>query len=126
VESHLQGYNHFYVFIEFTKNISSNKYRKISPVNDLLDKGEFTLEDLLEEDELIQEVKSKNERLIELFLLSFKLLFNFCIFLLILLLILYFSLIKDRTIDHLLDFIIYPAYPADTEKRTYKYEFNYY
>jgi hypothetical protein len=31
-----------------------------------LEKGEFTLENLLEEDELIQEVKAKNEQLIEL------------------------------------------------------------
>lgn len=38
----------------------------ISPINDLLDKGVFTLENLLEEDELIQEVKAKNELLIEL------------------------------------------------------------
>lgn len=37
-----------------------------SPINDLLEKGEFTLENLLEEDELIQEVKAKNEQLIEL------------------------------------------------------------
>jgi serine/threonine-protein phosphatase 6 regulatory subunit 3 len=48
-------------------SIKINVFLKtISPVNDLLDRGEFTLEDLLEEDELIQEVKSKNERLIEL------------------------------------------------------------
>lgn len=38
-----------------------------SPVNDLLDNGDFTLEDLLVEDEIIQEMKSKNERLIELY-----------------------------------------------------------
>ena len=37
-----------------------------SNINDLLDKGEFSLEELLEEDELIQEVSSKNERLIDL------------------------------------------------------------
>lgn len=37
-----------------------------SAINDILDKEDFTLEELLEEDELIQEVKSKNDRLIEL------------------------------------------------------------
>jgi hypothetical protein len=37
-----------------------------SPINDLLEMGEFTLENLLEEDELIQEVKAKNELLINL------------------------------------------------------------
>ncbi len=37
-----------------------------SPINDLLDRGNYTLEDLLNEDELIQEVKAKNDRLIEL------------------------------------------------------------
>jgi hypothetical protein len=40
-------------------------FESCSPINDLLEKGEFTLENLLEEDELIQEVKAKNERLIE-------------------------------------------------------------
>ncbi len=37
-----------------------------SPINDLLDSGIYTLEELLNEDELIQEVKAKNDRLIEL------------------------------------------------------------
>ncbi len=37
-----------------------------SPVSDILEKESFTLEELLEEDELIQEVKSKNDRLIQL------------------------------------------------------------
>lgn len=41
-----------------------------SPINDLLDSGNFKLEDLLAEDELIQEVKSKNDRLIELLVSS--------------------------------------------------------
>lgn len=35
-----------------------------SPVNDILDKEFYTLEELLEEDDLLQEVKSKNERLL--------------------------------------------------------------
>lgn len=47
----------------------------VSPINDLLDKGVFSLENLLEEDELIQEVKAKNELLIELSVL-FHLLFE--------------------------------------------------
>ena len=36
-----------------------------SPINDLLDSGIYTLDDILEQDELIQEVKSKNVRLID-------------------------------------------------------------
>jgi len=35
-----------------------------SPVNDILDKESYTLEELLQEDDLLQEVKSKNERLL--------------------------------------------------------------
>lgn len=35
-----------------------------SPVNDILDKETYTLEELLQEDDLLQEVKSKNERLL--------------------------------------------------------------
>lgn len=35
-----------------------------SPVNDILDKDFFTLEELLEEEDLLQEVKSKNENLL--------------------------------------------------------------
>ena len=37
-----------------------------SPVNDILDKDDFELEELLEEDELLQEVKSRNTRLTNL------------------------------------------------------------
>jgi hypothetical protein len=37
-----------------------------SPINDILDKDEFTLQDLLKEDELLQEVTSQNQKLIEL------------------------------------------------------------
>ena len=36
-----------------------------SAINDILDRDEFTLEELLVEDELLQEIKSKNGRLIE-------------------------------------------------------------
>jgi hypothetical protein len=62
VEFHLQG--KLPIFLEFVSRLSS--FFMISPINDLLDKGGYTLEDLLLEDELIQEVKSKNNRLIEL------------------------------------------------------------
>ena len=37
-----------------------------SPLMDLMDNEDFTLEQLLEQDELIQEAKSRNEKLIEL------------------------------------------------------------
>lgn len=38
----------------------------LSPVQDILDKDEFTLQELLEEDELLQEVKAQNEKLLAL------------------------------------------------------------
>ena len=37
-----------------------------SPLNDLLEKDDFTLEQVLEEDELIQEVKTRNAKLLQL------------------------------------------------------------
>lgn len=37
-----------------------------SPLNDLLEKDDFTLEQILQEDELIQEVKTRNTKLLEL------------------------------------------------------------
>jgi hypothetical protein len=55
---------HFVREVSLTRSFHHS--RLYSPINDLLDKGEFTLENLLKEDELIQEVKSKNERLLEL------------------------------------------------------------
>jgi serine/threonine-protein phosphatase 6 regulatory subunit 3 len=61
-----------------------------SPVNDLLDKKNFTLEELLEEDELIQEVKSKNERLIT-------------------------ELSTGNSVGILLDYVIKPVAPLDAE-----------
>lgn len=39
----------------------------ISPINDILDKETYTIEELLEEDELLQEMKSGNDRLLELY-----------------------------------------------------------
>lgn len=38
-----------------------------SPLNDLLERGDFTLEDLLEEDELIQEMKARNDTLLHVY-----------------------------------------------------------
>ena len=54
-----------YNFILIKKCFFFSHYN-FSPVNDLIDRGNFTLEELLEEDELIQEVKAKNDRLTEL------------------------------------------------------------
>lgn len=44
----------------------SNHHSCPSPVNDILDKESFTLEELLQEDEILQEVKARNGRLIDL------------------------------------------------------------
>lgn len=41
-----------------------------SPLNDLLDKDHFTLEEVLQEDEVIQEVKTRNAKLVELYAYS--------------------------------------------------------
>eukprot|EP01038_Epipyxis_sp_PR26KG_P014748 gene14748-19824_t len=69
-----------------------------SPVNDLIDRGIFTLEELLEEDELIQEVKAKNDRLTEF-------------------------LTQESVLDHLLDFIVHPAAEDDDDKKRFKYPY---
>lgn len=37
-----------------------------SPISDILERDSFTLEDLLEEGELLQELKARNSKLIEL------------------------------------------------------------
>jgi len=37
-----------------------------SPINDIIEKETFTLEELLQEDELLQEIKARNPKLIEL------------------------------------------------------------
>lgn len=44
-------------------------WTRCSPLNDLLEKEDFTLEQVLEEDELIQEVKTRNTKLLELYVL---------------------------------------------------------
>eukprot|EP01036_Dinobryon_divergens_P026086 gene26086-34694_t len=81
-----------------------------SPVNDLLECDNFTLEQLLEVDELLQEIKSKNERLLEF-------------------------LCQRDVLEHLLEFIIQPVsispntdYGNDIlvsplEMRTFKYPY---
>ncbi|KAL5211175.1 hypothetical protein ABZP36_022022 [Zizania latifolia] len=46
-----------------------------SPVDTILDKENFKLEDLLDEDEIIQECKALNTRLINLYYSSFRALF---------------------------------------------------
>ena len=47
-------------------DLESWKCSASSPVNDILDKESFTLEELLQEDEILQEVKARNGRLIDL------------------------------------------------------------
>jgi hypothetical protein len=46
--------------------ILTSHFSRTSPVNDILDKDNYTLEELLGETELIQEVKTGNQRLIQL------------------------------------------------------------
>lgn len=50
-----------------------------SPLNDLLEKDDFTLEQVLEEDELIQEVKTRNTKLLELYVGTLFLLVRLCV-----------------------------------------------
>lgn len=38
----------------------------VSPINDILDKNSFTLEEILAQDEVLQEVKSLNAKLVDL------------------------------------------------------------
>lgn len=38
----------------------------VSPINDILDKSSFTLEEILAQDEVLQEVKSLNAKLVDL------------------------------------------------------------
>ena len=40
-----------------------------SPINDILNADSFTLEQILEEDEVIQETRTANQKLIHLFVL---------------------------------------------------------
>ncbi|GMF24109.1 unnamed protein product [Phytophthora fragariaefolia] len=45
----------------------SSLFNISSPLNDLLEKDDFTLEQVLQEDELVQEVKTRNTKLIDLY-----------------------------------------------------------
>ena len=45
------------------KNLNENRF---SPINDILDKESFTLEEILAQDEVLQEVKSLNIKLVDL------------------------------------------------------------
>jgi hypothetical protein len=85
-----------------------------SPINDLLDSGNFKLEDLLAEDELIQEVKSKNDRLIELLVSFVRTTFS------ILTKIIFFSLCTEESITKLIDYVIVPAQDGDSDDRKFK------
>jgi hypothetical protein len=69
-----------------------------SPINDLLDRGGFNLNDLLNEDELIQEVKSKNDRLLEF-------------------------LCTEKGVDQLITYVIQPANETDTLERKFRYPY---
>lgn len=42
-------------------------FHTVSAIDTILDKDEFTLEELLDEEEILQEVKSQNKRLLELY-----------------------------------------------------------
>jgi serine/threonine-protein phosphatase 6 regulatory subunit 3 len=69
-----------------------------SPINDILDKEFYTLEELLEEDDLLQEVKSKNERL-----LAF--------------------LQTEETVQKLVEYVVTSADADATDHRVYKYPY---
>ncbi|KVI00718.1 Armadillo-type fold [Cynara cardunculus var. scolymus] len=70
----------------------------VSPVDTILDKGNFTLEELLDEDEIIQECKALNSRLI-----------NF---------------LRERTqVEQLVRYIIEEAYEDAANGRTFKFPF---
>lgn len=45
------------------KKLTENRF---SPINDILDKESFTLEEILAQDEVLQEVKSLNIKLVDL------------------------------------------------------------
>ncbi|CAN0252954.1 unnamed protein product, partial [Discosporangium mesarthrocarpum] len=45
---------------------SNTDFSLASPINDILDKATYTLEEILAEDEVLQEVKSNNTKLVSL------------------------------------------------------------
>lgn len=69
-----------------------------SPIEQILDKEEFTLEELLDEDDIIQECKSLNGRLI--------------------------VFLRERsTVEQLIKYLVQPPQDSDDPKRCYKYPF---
>eukprot|EP00605_Chrysophyceae_sp_TOSAG23-4_P001912 GSChrysophyteH1.ASY1.ANO1.2110.1 assembled CDS len=69
-----------------------------SPINDILEKEEFTLEELLCEEELLQEVKSQNSKL-------------------------HAFLSSEEVVEKLIAYIIVPAEPDSDEARQFKYPY---
>jgi len=56
------AFAHFFISLFFSFCILFN-----SPVNDLLDRGDYTLTEIFDEDDVLQEIKSMNTRLIDLY-----------------------------------------------------------
>lgn len=69
-----------------------------SPINDILDKDEFTLEELLQEAELLQEVKARNNRLLDF-------------------------LSQPSTIQQMISYVITPADEDADDVRRFKYPY---
>lgn len=69
-----------------------------SPLNDILEKDVFSLEELLEQDELLQEIKAQNNKLVDF-------------------------LCKEETVETLIDYVISPPSIQDNELRKYKYPY---
>lgn len=74
-------------------------FAQSSPIESILDKGSYTLEELLDEDDLIQECKSLNARLIH-------------------------YLRQPSTVEKLLRYIVEPADDNDNPKRAFKYPYS--
>ncbi|KAL6757992.1 SIT4 phosphatase-associated protein-domain-containing protein [Haematococcus lacustris] len=69
-----------------------------SPIDQIMDKDEYTLEELLDEDDVIQECKSLNGRLV--------------------------AFLRERsTVEQLIRFLVDPPSDGDDPKRAYKYPF---
>lgn len=51
---------------------SGSLFAFTSPIDAILDRDDFTLQELLEEDELLQEMKSNNTRLIDKYVLKYE------------------------------------------------------
>lgn len=88
--------------------------RLVSPINDILDKDSYTIEELLEEEEIIQEMKSGNDRLLELY--AFFCLCCLCIFLMLI----QHSVYEEENMAKLVGFIVTPASESESEMRIYR------